>query len=135
MLPIPAEISTEEHIIKPWMRQDKRTSSEPTGLSFNHYKAASQDPTLAAFDALLWNILYVNGFTPEIWKNITNIKILKKTGMYDIHLMHTIQLMNSGLSLNSKKLGCDMMSKGEEVKLIAKEQIGSHRQHQSSTVT
>jgi hypothetical protein len=117
-VPINDEITTEEHI-KAWKRHDKRTSSELTGLSFNHYKEASQAPTLAAFDALLGNIPYVNGFAPKIWKNITEVKILKKAGVYDIHLMRTIQLMNSELNLNNKKLGHDMMSQGKSLKLIA----------------
>ena len=131
-IPITAEITTAEHI-KAWQRQDKRTSSEPTGLSFNHYKAASKDPTLAAFDATLRNIPYANGFAPDIWKNITDVEILKKAGVYDIHLMRTIQLMNAELNLNNKKLGRDMMARGEDLKLIAKEQFGSRKQHQSIT--
>ena len=132
MIPITAKIMTDEHI-KAWQQQDKRTSSEPTGLSFNRYKAASKDPTLAAFDATLRNIPYANGFAPNIWKNIMDVEILNKAGVYDIHLMRTIQLMNAELNLNNKKLGRDMMARGKDLKLIAKEQFGSRKQHQSIT--
>ena len=61
--------------------------SEPTGLSFNHYKATSQDPLLADFDATMRNILYAKGFTLKMWKNITDVEILKKANVYDIDLM------------------------------------------------
>ncbi len=68
-IPITAEITTAEHI-KAWQRQDKRTSSEPTSLSFNHYKAASHDPTLATFAASLRNIPEGNGFASENENNL-----------------------------------------------------------------
>jgi hypothetical protein len=42
-VPVMSKITTAEHI-KAWQKQDERTSSEPTGLSFNHYKVAAQDP-------------------------------------------------------------------------------------------
>jgi hypothetical protein len=35
--------------------------------------------------------------------------------------------MNAKLNLNNKNLGQDMMARGEELKLIAKEQVGSRK--------
>lgn len=129
---ISPNISTQEHI-HAWKKQDERTSAEPTGLAFNHHKAAAKDPTLAEFDATMRNIPYENGFAPEVWQNITDVEILKKAGVYDINLMRTIQLMNAELNLNNKKLGRDLMKRGEEFKLIAREQFGSRKEHQSIT--
>ena len=132
MVPISVEISTEEHK-NAWKKQNEKTASEPTGLAFNHYKAAAKDPTLAEFDATLRNIPYATGFSPELWQNITDVEILKKANVFDIHLMRTIQLMNTELNLNNKKLGRDLMARGEECNLIAREQFGSRKQHQSIT--
>ena len=131
-VPISVSITTEEHK-KSWRKQNERTSSEPTGLSFNHYKAAAHDPMLADFDATMWNLPYAKGFAPQLWKNITDVEILKKAEVYDINLMRTIQLMNSELNMNNKKLGRDLMTRGEKCKLIAREQYGSRKKHQSIT--
>jgi ribonuclease HI len=79
------------------------------------------------------NIPYAKGFAPNLWKNITDVEILKKAEVYDINLMRTIQLMNSELNINNKKLGRDLMSRGEKLKLIAREQYGSRKKHQSIT--
>jgi endonuclease/exonuclease/phosphatase family metal-dependent hydrolase len=132
LAPISVEISTEEHQ-KAWTKQKERTSAEPTGLSFSHYKAAAQDKLLSDFDATMRNIPYANGIAPNLWKNITDVEILKKANVYDIHLMRTIQLMNSELNLNNKKLGRDLMTRGEKSNLIAREQFGSRKKHQSIT--
>jgi hypothetical protein len=132
MAPISLEILTEEHK-QAWRKQNERTSSEPTGLSFNYFKVASKDPLLADFDATIRNIPYAKGFAPNLWKNITDVEILKKAELYDINLMRTIQLMNSELNINNKKLGRDLTSRGEKLKLIAREQYGSRKKHQSIT--
>jgi hypothetical protein len=132
MTPISLEIPTNEHK-NAWRKQNEETASEPTSLAFNHYKAAAKDPTLADFDATMRNIPYATGFAPELWQNITDVEILKKANIYNIHLMRTIQLMNTELILNKKQLGRDLMSRGEECNLIAREQFGSRKQHQSIT--
>jgi hypothetical protein len=75
-----------------WKKQKEKTSADPTGLPFSHYKFATQDPLLANFDATMRNIPYAMGFAPDLWKNITDIEILKKANVYDIHIMRTIQL-------------------------------------------
>jgi hypothetical protein len=71
-------------------------------------------------DAMMRNIPYVKGFALKLWKNITNVEILKKEAdVYDIDRMRTILLMNSELNMNNKKLGWDlMMARGEKSKLI-----------------
>ena len=79
------------------------------------------------------NIPYAKGFAPTLWKNITDVEILKKAEVYDINLMRTIQLMNAELNINNKKLGRDLMMRGEKLKLIAREQYGSRKKHQSIT--
>jgi hypothetical protein len=132
MAPISIAVLTEIHQ-QAWREQNERTSSESTGPSFNHYKAAAKDQTLADFDAMMRNIPYAKGFAPQLWRNITNVEILKKTGIYDINLTRTIQLMNSELNMNNKKLGCNLMNRGKKCQLIARKQYGSRKNHQSIT--
>ena len=47
-----------------WSKQKEQISSDPDGLTFSHYKAASQDPKLNQFDATLHNLPYKYGFSP-----------------------------------------------------------------------
>jgi hypothetical protein len=86
---------------------------------------------LADFDATVRNLPYAKGFVPQLWRNITDVEIVKKTEVYDLNLMRTIQLMNSELNMSNKKLGRDLMTRGEKCKLIAREQYGSRNKHQS----
>jgi hypothetical protein len=82
---------------------------------------------------MMRNILYAKGFTTKLWKNITNVEILKKADLYDIALMWTIQLMNLEQNMNNKKAGWDLMTRGENCKLITQEQYGSRKKYQSIT--
>jgi hypothetical protein len=49
-----------------WKIQKETTAAEPTGLSFSHYKAATQDEVLCEFDALLCTLPYQYGFSPHL---------------------------------------------------------------------
>jgi hypothetical protein len=96
-------------------------------------KAASQDKILAEIDTFMRNLPYVKGFAPMSWKLITDVEILKKTGVYDVEKMRTIQLMHSVFNMNIKKLGQDMMRSAEDCNILAREQFGSRKKHQSIT--
>jgi hypothetical protein len=98
---------------------------------FSHYKAAAQDPTISEVDRFLRHLPYHKGFSPTVWQSITDLEILKKAGVFDIKKMHTIQLMHSEFNINNKKLGRDMMSFAESCDLLAPEQFGSRKKHQS----
>ena len=101
----PATIPTHEHI-QSWNKQKESTASDTkTGISFSHYIAGTQHPTIAEFDALNQSLPYQFGFTPETWKTISDVEILKRTGVYDIEGMRTITLMNSEFNINNNNLG------------------------------
>ena len=127
---ISMDLTVEEHK-KGWRSQKERTASETDGLSFSHYIAACEDDTLAEVNSTLRIIPYVNGFSPEPWQMITDAMILKKAGVLDVELMHTIQLMHSEFNMNNKKMARDMMKAAESLKLIAREQYGSRKHHQA----
>ena len=128
--PVPVDLPLQEHV-SGWKRQKEATASEPTGLSFSHYKAAAQDPMLAEIDRFFRNLPYQEGFSPEAWQFITDVEILKKSGVYDVEKMRTIQLMHSDFNMNNKKLGRDMMHFAESCNILAPEQFGSRKNHQS----
>jgi hypothetical protein len=67
-----------------WSKQKERTSSEPAGLHFGHYKASIQDKELCAFDAAMRSISHCFGFSPTPWQRITDFQILKKAGVWDV---------------------------------------------------
>jgi hypothetical protein len=124
--PIDPQISVEEHIAG-WNAQKERTASVRTALSFSDHKAAAQHPGLAKIDTLLRRIPYRNGFAPALYKFITDFQILKKSGIYDVELMRTIQLMVAAFNMNNKKSGRDTMRRAERLLLLPKEQAGSRK--------
>ena len=124
------DLSLPDHVLG-WKRQKEATASEPTGLAFSHYKAAAQDPMLAEIDRFMRNLPYREGFSPDAWQFITDVEILKKAGVFDIEKMRTIQLMHSAFNMNNKQLGRDMMSFAESCQILAPEQFGSRKNHQS----
>jgi hypothetical protein len=73
-----ADISPEEHC-QGWKRQKERTAAKGKGLSFSHHKAAAESPTMAEMDRIFRELLYKHGFSPEMWKSITDFEILKKS--------------------------------------------------------
>jgi hypothetical protein len=61
---------------------------------------------------------------------MTDVKILKKSGVYDVEKMRTILLMNAEFNMNNKRLGRDMTCHAEKHGALAREQYGSCRNHQ-----
>jgi hypothetical protein len=96
-------------------------------------KAASQDRTLATIDNFMRNLPYTKGFSPAAWQLIRDVEILKKSGVYDVEKMRTIQLMHAAYNMNNKKMGRGMMHFAEQSKILAREQYGSRKHHQAIT--
>jgi hypothetical protein len=128
---IPIIATTAEHILG-W-RWTKEKSAEPSGPSMAEVKAASQDPILAEIDTFMRNLPCTKGFAPRSWQLITDVEILKKAGIYEVEKMRTIQLMHAVFNMNNKKLGRDMMRSAEACNILAREQFGSRKHHQSIT--
>ena len=126
--PLSDQITPEDNAIA-WRKQKENISSN--GLHFGHHKSNATFPPLNAFDAKLRTIPYKYGFAPNSWREITDVEILKKAGVFEVELMRTIQLLDSQFNMNNKKLGRDLMKKAEHHGLIAKEQAGSRKSHQA----
>ena len=54
----------------------------PSVFTFGHYKAGIQDKDIALFDAAMRSLPYEHGFAPDLWKEIVDVEILKKAGVY-----------------------------------------------------
>ena len=119
----------DEHIAA-WKSQKEHTSTEASGLTFSHFMAGCQNETIASFDAAIRSLPYHYGFSPELWKQVTDVAILKKSGVHDVEKMRTIMLLNAEFNINNKKLGRDMMRLAESHSLIPREQYGSRKDHE-----
>lgn len=82
-------ITTEDHC-QAWRKFKETTASEPSAPSFSHFKAAVSSPELAEFDAAMRSMPYTHGFSPLLWRIITDVSILKKEGLYNVNKMRTI---------------------------------------------
>ena len=126
---ISTTISAAEN--KSGWKKRKIASAESTGLTMDHYAAGCEDPDLNAMDTIFRQLPYHHGFSPDSWQTITDVEILKKSGVYDVEKMRTIQLMEAEFNMNNKKLGRDVMAFAEKHKALAPEQFGSRKNHQS----
>jgi hypothetical protein len=75
-----------------WQRQSERTASKPHGLSFSHYKSVLQDKHLTHMDVWMRSLPLEVGFIPDEWKQITDVEILKKSGVYMLMLRSKVLL-------------------------------------------
>jgi cellobiose-specific phosphotransferase system component IIB len=114
----------DEHV-SAWRKKKELTSSDHSGLSFSHYKAVSEDLSLATFDATLRSLPYQYGFAPTQWKQMTDVALLKKAMVYDVIKMRTILLVNPKFNINNKKLARNVMQQVEALDMIPREQYGS----------
>ena len=124
-------ISIEEHI-KGWKRQKRKTSSERSTLEFNDMKAAALGTKMATIDRDLRQIPYRHGFSPINHQIFTDFQILKKSAVYDVEKMRTIQLMPAAFNMNNKKTGREVMENAEKFNLLPDEQAGSRKNHRSN---
>ena len=76
----------------------------------------------------------IYGFIPRKWKEITDVELLKKEGVYDIEKMRIITILNEEFNINNKKLGRDTMKIAEKHNMICKEQYGGRKGLKSITV-
>ena len=133
MGPMDIKVTTNIHT-QGWRKQKEATASEPTALSFSHYKAMVDHQTLASVDSQMRDIPIQHGFSPQSWRRITDIEILKETGEYNVDRMRLIQLMASPFNINNKLIGKRMMDNAEKHNILPPDQHGSRRNHRANLV-
>ena len=99
-------------------REDTATGS----IHFGHFKASTEHKLNLLLHYALAEIPFRSGYTPERWKQATNVMILKKEGITDIDRLRTIVLFESDYNHNNKYLGRHMMKHCMKNKMMAKEQ-------------
>jgi hypothetical protein len=128
--PIPTSILTAKHI-RGWRRQRERTGSVRMDLGFADHITATYHQGMAEIDRLLRQIPYAAGFSPIAYQNISDFAILKKSGVFDVELMRTIQLMVASFNMNNKHTGRTVMTRAEQLRLIPPEQSGFRKKKRS----
>ena len=131
--PLLGTFGLQDHI-RGWKKAKAKTISESHGLSFSHHIAALQEESLCSFDFKLRELPFRLGFSPRIWKSITDFQIYKKPGIFDVEEMRTITLYTADFYMNNKWLGQQIMRQAEKHRLLAAEQYGSRRHHKASHV-
>ena len=101
---ISTSISLEEHT-QGWKKQSATTASVKLQLGFKDHITAAYHAELADIDRSFRQIPYTLGFSPLSYRHITDFQILKKTGLFAVESMHTIQLMVAAFNMNDKKTG------------------------------
>jgi hypothetical protein len=126
--PISTEILSETHV-SGWRRQNERTASTRSDLSFSDHIAATFHSGMTEIDRLFRQIPCKFGFSPRRYRHITDFEIPKKAGLFDVKLMRTIQLMVAAFNMNNKLTGKRAMERAELLKVIPEEQSGSREKH------
>jgi hypothetical protein len=71
------QISQEEENRSGWKKRCI-TSAEASGLTMDHYVVGSGDDNLNEVDTLFQQLPYQHGLSPDSWKVLTDVEILKK---------------------------------------------------------
>jgi hypothetical protein len=112
-----------------WKKQTERTSSEPMGLGFNHYKAACLTDDLNEVDTFFRNFSLQMGTSPKLWKLITDFQIFKRSNVFHVDSMRLIQLMDAEYNMNNKTLGKRVLAHAEKAKAVSPDQYGCRKNH------
>jgi hypothetical protein len=123
---VPAIITTEQYV-QGWKRAKEKMMSGSPLLHFGHMKAGIRDTTIAEFEATMSHIPYVTGYSPQQWRHVVDVELLKKEGVFCPETFWMIQLFEPDFNQNNKFLGKATMDQAEKNKTIASEQYGSQK--------
>jgi hypothetical protein len=110
-----------------WRSMRESTASGISGIHFGHFKAHEKDILLAALDAVLAQIPFEQGFSPERWRKGIEVMLLKLPGNYNVEKMRAILLFEADFNFNNKRWGRILMWYAEARNLLAAEQYGSRK--------
>jgi hypothetical protein len=143
-LKIETAVSTQPRISKvisiqsyrdSWKKMKPNTSSIPFGPTFVHYIAGSRDQQIAEFDATMANIPYASGYSPEVWINLVDVLIPRKTTSPAIKKLRIIVLFQALVNMNKKRIVREMVANLERLNQIPWEAYGSRKCHRSIECT
>jgi len=94
-------------------------------------KAGSYDDLIAEIECDLLNFVLASGYSPEHWKKLLDVMILKKSGITQLSSLRTICLFPVDCNYAFKHIGRKMMKIAEATGSLAPEQYGSRKGHRS----
>jgi hypothetical protein len=96
-------------------------------LSFASMKAGAMDGLISELECGLINVALSSGYSPDRWKHLLDVMILKKSGLTDLSSLRTICLFPVDCNYEFKHIGREMMRTAESTFSLAPEQYGSRR--------
>jgi hypothetical protein len=90
-------------------------------------KAGATDDIISELECELINIALKSGYSPERWRHLLDVMILKKSGITQLSSLRTICLFPVDGNYAFKHIGHEMMKIAESTNSIAPEQYGSRR--------
>jgi hypothetical protein len=107
------EISLESYVSF-WKKAREDTSCYPSSLSFSTMKAGATDTDIAALDCTMTRLPLRYGYAPQCWKHCLDVMIMKKSGVTDLSVLHTIVLFPVDCNFAFKHVGRSMMAVAEK---------------------
>ena len=128
---IDVHITTAQHV-QSWKKQKEFTGCDTHGPDFSHYMAGAHHPVIAEVDAALRSAPLEVGFMVDKWECITDAALPKQVDEIRAALMRFIGLMVPPFNINNKDMSRRIMSRGEELAILARAQGGSRKRRKAS---
>jgi len=110
-----------------WQRAREATGLSASGIHFGHYMVGTFNPEILVINMTLANIPLCSGFLYAQWKTGVNVMIEKTRGDFNMEKLQIILLFEVDFNFNNKWIGCAVMYRAEDAKLLAEEQYGSQK--------
>jgi hypothetical protein len=128
----PQLMEIPDHCYRDFRKNAKEnTSAYPDTMSFATMKVGATDEVISELECSLINIALRSGYSPERWRHLLDVMILKKSGITHLPSLRTICLFPVDCNYAFKHVGREMMKIAEQTKSLAPEQYGSRRGHRA----
>ncbi len=114
-----------------WKTAKENTLCYPVELSSATVKAGATDKMISFLELDLLNIALKSGYSPERWKKLMDVMILKKSGVTHLSSLRTIVLFPVDCNFAFKHIGWEMMKAAEATYSSAPEQYDSRKYYRA----
>ena len=116
----------EEQYWNGWKKQRETTSSFGK-ITFSHFKCVTKDSLANSIRAKISNMRLRFGITPKVYKEATDVLLLKQPNDYRPHRMRLITLQHAASNHDFKLIGKRISEIGEEKGYFSECQYGSRK--------
>ena len=113
------------------MKEKTASAIGPISTNFSHFKATATDAKMNALMTFFRNFTTEFDVIPESWLTVTDLIILKRSGVHNIDGMRAIQLFDPEFNMINKSLGRQMMRNAELANALSTEQYGSRKKRKA----